>query len=363
MRTIDPVTLVIKPSNIAWWHSSWTGRFVLAALFVAAAAFALMPDRASALHDNTTNEAHCDSDDVILNSAYERNPGLIADCVALLTAGQSLTETSTNEVDWIYGEEVFKGLGEDVGGIPNNWDGVTLSQMENGDWRITAVNLIDDGNNNAVAGGTLAPEWGDLTELTALNISTTGTNRLTGTMPKELAKLTKLTTLNLSGNNLSGSIPSGLASLTALTTLDLSDNDLEDPIPGELANLTKLTTLNLSGNSLTGSIPDAWASGFDSLTTLNLSDNDLSGTVPRAVWKHLVGTPGSNQTGPNLTDSAGLNLSGNPNLHPSPPLGATAVVEKEDAEDTKVTLTWDHTGWYTRTEATDTTTLSYRLPL
>ena len=44
MRTIDSSILVIKPSNFAWWHSSWTGRFVLAALLIAAAAFALMPD-------------------------------------------------------------------------------------------------------------------------------------------------------------------------------------------------------------------------------------------------------------------------------------------------------------------------------
>ena len=45
MRTIDSSILVLKPSNFAWWHRSWTGRFVLAALLIAAAAFALMPDR------------------------------------------------------------------------------------------------------------------------------------------------------------------------------------------------------------------------------------------------------------------------------------------------------------------------------
>ena len=48
MRTIDSSISVLKPSNFAWWHSSWTGRFVLAALLIAAAAFALMPDRTSA---------------------------------------------------------------------------------------------------------------------------------------------------------------------------------------------------------------------------------------------------------------------------------------------------------------------------
>ena len=48
MRTIDSSTLVNKPSNLAWWHSSWTGRLVLAALLVAAVAMVLLPNRASA---------------------------------------------------------------------------------------------------------------------------------------------------------------------------------------------------------------------------------------------------------------------------------------------------------------------------
>ena len=48
MRTIDSSISVLKPSNIAWWHTSWTGRFILAALLIAAAAFVLTPGRTSA---------------------------------------------------------------------------------------------------------------------------------------------------------------------------------------------------------------------------------------------------------------------------------------------------------------------------
>ena len=61
MRTIDSSISVLKPSNFAWWHRSWTGRFVLAALLIAAAAFALMPDRTSA-HQSVGDhrlEVHC----------------------------------------------------------------------------------------------------------------------------------------------------------------------------------------------------------------------------------------------------------------------------------------------------------------
>ena len=48
MRTIDSPISVLKPSNIAWWHTSWTGRFILAALLIAAVAFVLTPGRTSA---------------------------------------------------------------------------------------------------------------------------------------------------------------------------------------------------------------------------------------------------------------------------------------------------------------------------
>ena len=48
MRTIDSSISVLKPSNIAWWHTSWTGRFILAALLIAAVAFVLTPGRTSA---------------------------------------------------------------------------------------------------------------------------------------------------------------------------------------------------------------------------------------------------------------------------------------------------------------------------
>ena len=68
MRTIDSSISVIKPSTFAWWHSSWTGRFVLAALLVAAAAFALMPDRASALTESEITDACTENDPSDLTS-------------------------------------------------------------------------------------------------------------------------------------------------------------------------------------------------------------------------------------------------------------------------------------------------------
>ena len=85
MRTIDSSISVLKPSNIAWWHTSWTGRFILAALLIAAVAFVLTPGRTSA--QATTLQARCA--DAVDNTT---DTGLIADCVALITAAKSLTE-------------------------------------------------------------------------------------------------------------------------------------------------------------------------------------------------------------------------------------------------------------------------------
>ena len=59
MRTIDSSISVLKPSNIAWWHTSWTGRFILAALLIAAVAFVLTPGRTSA--QATTLQMRCET--------------------------------------------------------------------------------------------------------------------------------------------------------------------------------------------------------------------------------------------------------------------------------------------------------------
>ena len=95
MRTIDSSISVLKPSNFAWWHSSWTGRFVLAALLMAAAAFALMPDRTSAHHAPDTNYAtHCQEANGTVGDIATgvATPNMIQDCINLLTAASKLIE-------------------------------------------------------------------------------------------------------------------------------------------------------------------------------------------------------------------------------------------------------------------------------
>ena len=145
MRTIDSSILVLKPSNFAWWHRSWTGRFVLAALLIAAAAFALMPDRTSAhqsVGDSIAEHCKAQSTDgpgdtiipdedvsggfgVIPEDIF--NKGLQRDCIALLTAAEMLNDVG-DQYDWIVtgddqhntGNNMFNGIDID------RWDGVTV---------------------------------------------------------------------------------------------------------------------------------------------------------------------------------------------------------------------------------------------
>ena len=183
MRTIDSSILVIKPSNLAWWHRSWTGRFVLAALLIAAAAFALMPDRTSAHHVTGTSIAdHCKAVDdnagaldaeVVdttngLIPGSDFNEGLQADCVALLTAAESLNDPN-NQVNWIDVAETVT-LSPTFGA--SGYTGVTFTDVDEDatavEMRVTAIDL-DTGVEGLT--GTIAAEWANLTELKSLNLA------------------------------------------------------------------------------------------------------------------------------------------------------------------------------------------------
>ena len=174
MRTIDSSISVLKPSNIAWWHTSWTGRFILAALLIAAVAFVLTPGRTSA---QATLQTRCET------AAEAANTALIADCVALITAAESLTKGTDSgdpDINWI-GVAEGTALPDLLRGL---WDGVTVDEVDDGDpdtddvMRVTEVDLSSLGLT-----GNLADEWADLDALTILDLSDNG---LTGTVPRSV---------------------------------------------------------------------------------------------------------------------------------------------------------------------------------
>ena len=182
------------------------------------------------------------------------NPGLVADCEALLAARDTLAGSGT--LNWSGSTAIAA------------WDGVTLSGSP---LRVTSLALSD-----SQLTGTIPPELGNLNNLERLNLTR---NQLTGDIPPELSLLTNLQLLALGGNQLIGPIPTWLGRLVNLQELQLWGNQFTGAIPPELGNLPGLVKLGLSENQLSGQIPSQLAS-LTNLQRLSLYDNQLSGPVP-----------------------------------------------------------------------------------
>ena len=230
------------------------------------------------------------------------NPGLVANCEALLAARDTLAGSGT--LNWSGSTAIAA------------WDGVTVDGSPP---RVTKLNLRD-----SQLTGTIPPELGGLASLAELSL---GDNRLTGPIPLQLASLTNLEILALGGNQLTGPIPAWLGSLTNLRELWLYDNQLTGMIPAELGSLDNLEVLSLSGNELTGPIPLQLAS-LTNLEILALGGNQLTGPIPawlgsltnlRELWLW-----GNQLTGPiplqlaSLTNLEILALGGNQLAGPIP---------------------------------------------
>ncbi|KAL5229469.1 hypothetical protein ABZP36_028245 [Zizania latifolia] len=117
-----------------------------------------------------------------------------------------------------------------------------------------------------------------LGKLDTLEVLSLRSNRLTVSLPPDVASIPSLHSLYLQHNNLSGIIPTSLSS--NLTFLDLSYNSFNGEIPLKVQNITQLTALFLQNNSLSGPIPDLH---LPNLRHLNLSNNNLSGPIPTSL--------------------------------------------------------------------------------
>ena len=124
------------------------------------------------------------------------NSGLMRDCMALLSAKDSLRGTA--RLNWSVDTTI------------TGWDGVGTSGTPS---RVTELALSSE--------------------------------RLTGSIPAELGNLREQTKLDLSSNSLTGEVPRKLGLLENLVALYLNGNNLTGPIPTESGDLPNLSRLSI----------------------------------------------------------------------------------------------------------------------
>ena len=240
------------------------------------------------------------------------DPGIVADCEALLAARDLLAGSAT--LNWSEDTPITEWDGVWVEGTPQR-----VTRLHLRDRHLTGQipselgslsNLTELSLSNNQLDGPIPPELGNLSNLRILSL---GSNQLSGTIPSDLGNLPNLEWLSPDRNHLSGPIPPELGRLTNLRGLELSFNQLSGTIPAELGSLSDLEFLGLSGNRLTGAIPPEFGS-LANLTGMHLWGNRLDGTIPAGLGS--------------LTNLVALDLNSNQLTGPIPPeLGSLADLQ------------------------------------
>ncbi|MCL7042434.1 hypothetical protein MKW94_017527 [Papaver nudicaule] len=156
--------------------------------------------------------------------------------------------------------------------VCNNWTGVTCNSDKT---RVIALRLPGVGFNGSIPPNTLS-------RLTALEILSLRSNRISGAFPIDLLSLKSLGYLYLQFNQFSGPLPLDFSVWRNLTVVNLSYNGFNGSIPSSISNLTRLTSLELANNLLSGEIPDL---GLPRLQELSLANNKLNGSIPKSLQK------------------------------------------------------------------------------
>ena len=213
----------------------------------------------------------------------EVNPGLVGDCVVLLSVrgvlvGDDGTLAAESVLNWNADLPITQ------------WDGV--STVEPGR-RAVAYSVGETPPTPRPVGlpdrvRILKPGWqalsgqvpAELAGLTGLDTLVLDSPYLTGDIPSALGQLVNLERLVL-GNGLTGPIPLELGRLVNLKELRLG-NGLTGPIPPELGRLVNLKELRL-GNGLTGPIPSELGE-LDKLRFVDIHGTRFSGCLP-GLWK------------------------------------------------------------------------------
>ena len=206
------------------------------------------------------------------------NPGLVADCEALLAAMASLGASGT--VNWSINTSMNNWQYVTIEGTPERVTKVELAsrsldgRVPSSLRQLSGLTMLDLSDNELAQG--IPHQLGELSNLQVLLL---GRNMLGGQIPPELGDLSNLQTLGLDSNGLTGQIPNNLRNLSSLKVIELHDNQLGGSLPSWLGQISGLTTLSLHENAFTGSVPSSLGN-LGSLDELHLSGNRLTGTIP-----------------------------------------------------------------------------------
>ncbi|KAK8558298.1 hypothetical protein V6N13_038771 [Hibiscus sabdariffa] len=154
-----------------------------------------------------------------------------------------------------------------------NWTGVICTlPLSDGYMHVQELRLL-----NMNLSGKLAPELGQLTNMTVLNFM--WNQNITGTIPKEIGNIKTLKFLLLSGNQLSGPLADELGFLPNLLMFQVDLNQITGSLPISFANLTQCRHFHMNNNSISGQIPSELRS-MPELIHFLLDNNNLTGNLP-----------------------------------------------------------------------------------
>jgi Leucine rich repeat len=137
--------------------------------------------------------------------------------------------------------------------------------------------------------GSIPRDLALLTSLETISIRNGEDSTMIGTLPSELSALTGLTSFAISNNKLTGGIPTSYGVWINLQSLELRNNGLQGSLDGTsfASTYSKLTSMDLGGNQFTGSLPasllGASSASTAALTSLRLDNNQFIGDVPSQI--------------------------------------------------------------------------------
>ncbi|GMJ08570.1 hypothetical protein like AT5G37450 [Hibiscus trionum] len=154
-----------------------------------------------------------------------------------------------------------------------NWTGVICTQpLSDGFMHVQELRML-----NLNLSGKLAPELGQLTNMTVLNFMWNG--NITGSIPKEISNIKTLKFLLLSGNQLSGPLADELGFLPNLLMFQVDWNQITGSLPKTFVNLTKCRHFHMNNNSISGQLPSELYS-MPALIHFLVDSNNLTGYLP-----------------------------------------------------------------------------------